>query len=144
MHTRLRIAALLAVTPILALSPVAFPAADDPGCVRGIPGARYNQRLFMSLMTRNDEIAERTLSVYRVQRVRTREVKPVQDPAVCARAASAYGKAVRDESDDRKVHILKVGDRYIVMDPKYRPDNYHRAVTFDPSFSEPLAVVVED
>lgn len=143
MHTRLWIAGVLAATPILALSPVAFPAADDPGCVRGIPGARYNQRLFLSLMTRKDDIAERTLTVYAVPRVRSRDVKPVHDPAVCARAANAYGKAVKEESADRKVHILQVGDRYIVMDPEYRPDDYRRAVTFDPSFGKPLAVVLE-
>ncbi len=144
MHTRLWIAGVLAATPILALSPVAFPAAEDPGCVRGIAGARYNQRLFLSLMTRKDDVAERTLNVYAVPRVRSREVKPVQDPAVCARAANAYGKAVKDESANRKVHILQVGDRYIVTDPDYRPDAYHRAVTFDPSFGRPLAVVMED
>lgn len=94
-------------------------------------------------MTRKDYIAERTLTVYAVPRVRSRDVKPVQDPAVCARAANAYGKAVKEESADRKVHILQVGDRYVVMDPEYRPDNYRRAVTFDPSFRKPLAVVLE-
>jgi hypothetical protein len=41
------------------------------------------------------------------------------------------------------VHILRVGDRYIVMDPDFQPDDYHRAVTFDSSFTRALAVVAE-
>ncbi len=143
MHTRLWIAAVLAATPILALSPVAFPAAHDAGCVRSAPGARYNQRLFMSLMRRRDAIAERTLAVYNVGRVKSREVKSVTDPVVCSRAAAAYNAAVKDDEPNRKVHILRVGDRYIVMDPDYRPDDYHRAVTFDSTFSKPLALVAE-
>ena len=143
MHTRLWIAAAFAATPILALSPVAFPAADDAGCVKAVAGARYNQRLFMSLMKRRDAIAERTLAVYNVVRVKSRDVKPVTDPVVCSRAAAAYNAAVKDDAPDRKVHILRVGDRYIVTDPDFLPDEYHRAVTFDSTFSKPLALVAE-
>lgn len=143
MHTRLWIAAVVAATPILALSPVAFPANHEAGCVKAIAGERYNQRLFMSLMRRKDAIAERTLAVYNVARVKSREVRPVRDPVVCARAAAAYNLAVRDDSPDRQVHILKVGDRFIVMDPDYRPDEYRRAVTFDSTFTNALALVAE-
>src|SRR5215203_599488 len=143
MHTRLWIAAAFAVTPILALSPVAFPASHDAGCVKAAAGARYNQRLFMSLMRRKDDIAERTLSVYNVLRVKPRDIKPVSDPVVCSRAAAAYSVAVKEDDADRKVHILRVGDRYIVMDPDYQPDDYHRAVTFDSTFTKPLALVAE-
>lgn len=143
MHNRLWIAAAFAATPILALSPVAFPASHDPGCVRAIPGGRYNLRLFKSLMRRKDSSAVKTLAVYRVARVRPFEVRPVSDPVVCERAAMAYGQAVNDRSSDRKVHILRVGDRYIVMDPEYLPDDYRRAVTFDSTFTHPLAFVAE-
>lgn len=143
MHTRLWIAGILAATPILALSPVAFPSADDPGCARGTRGARYNQRLFTSLMRRSDPFAERTLSVYAVQRVKSREIRSVNDPIVCARAAVAYGQALREHSPSRRVHIIRVGDRYVVMDPAYRPDDYHRAVTFDSTFTRALAVIAE-
>ncbi|HEX2721354.1 MAG TPA: hypothetical protein VHM24_00450 [Gemmatimonadaceae bacterium] len=142
MHPRLWIAAAVAATPILALSPVAFPSGNA-GCVKGAPGARYNQRLFVSLMRRRDDIAERTLAVYNVLRVKSHDVKAVNDPALCTRAAAAYNVAVKDEEPGRKVHILRVGDRYIVMDPDYRPDDYHRAVTFDSTFTRPLAMVME-
>ena len=143
MHNRLWIAGILAATPILALSPAAFPASHDAGCVRAVAGARYNQRLFTSLMRRKDQIADRMLRTYNVSRVPRREVKPVTDPVVCERAAMAYGRVLNDQSDDRKVHILRVGDRYIVMDPSYQPDDYHRAVTFDSTFTKPLAFVAE-
>jgi hypothetical protein len=143
MHNRLWIAGILAATPILALSPAAFPASNEAGCVRSVAGARYNQRLFTSLMRRKDAIAERTLRTYGVERVHRREVKPVTDPVVCERAAMAYGRVMRDETTDRKVHILRVGERYIVMDPDYHADDFQRAVTFDSTFTRPLALIAE-
>ena len=143
MHNRLWIAGILAATPILALSPAAFPASNEAGCVRSVAGARYNQRLFSSLMRRKDAIAERTLRTYGVERVSRREVKPVTDPVICERAAMAYGRVMKAEASDRKVHILRVGDRYIVMDPDYRPDDFQRAVTFDSTFTRPIALVAE-
>lgn len=143
MHNRLWIAGILAASPILALSPAAFPASNDAGCVRTTAGARHNQRLFTSLMRRKDAQAERTLSVYRVERVKAREIKPVTDPVVCERAALAYGHAVRQDNPARRVHIVRVGDRYVVVDPAFIPDDYHRAVTFDSTFTKTLAVVAE-
>ena len=143
MHNRLWFAAIVATTPILALSPAAFPVSHAPGCVRPVPGSRYNQRLFLSLMRRKDALAEKTLSVYKVARVKAKDVRPVSDPGTCTRAANAYTQVVHDSSDDRKVHILRVGDRYIVMDPDYVVDNSHRAVTFDSTFATVMAVVAE-
>lgn len=143
MQQHLRIAAILAAAPIIAVSIVAFPADQHPGCVRSVPGNNYNQRLFRSLMRRSDKIAARFLTVYNVPRVRMFDVRPVTDPAVCRRAAVAYGKAVRQEDPARKVHILRVGNRYIVMDPDYVVDNHHRAVTFDSTLTRAVALVAE-
>jgi hypothetical protein len=94
-------------------------------------------------MRRKDKIADRMLSTYGVHRVDRKEVKPVTDPVVCERAAMAYGRVLNDQATDHKVHILRVGDRYIVMDPSFQPDDYHRAVTFDSTFTVPLAFVAE-
>ncbi|HEX6576131.1 MAG TPA: hypothetical protein VF042_14280 [Gemmatimonadaceae bacterium] len=143
MHNRLWIAGILAATPIMVLSPAAFPASNEAGCVHATAGARYNQRHFTSLMRRKDAKAERTLIEYNVERVKSREIKPVNDPVVCERAALAYGRAVQQDESGRKVHILRVGDRFIVMDPDFVPDDHHRAVTFDSTFAKPLAVVAE-
>jgi hypothetical protein len=143
MDKRLRLAAVLAAAPILAFSLVAFPADEQPGCVRGVAGSRYNQRLFRSLMLRTDAVAARFLAVYNVPRVSWLEVRPVSDPVVCHRAALAYGKVVRQEDPDRKVHILRVGSRYIVMDPDYVVDKRHRAVTFDSTLTKAIALVAE-
>ena len=143
MHNRLWIAVIVATTPILALSPAAFPASHSPGCVRPALSFRYNQRLFLSLMRRRDALADRTLAVYKVERVKAGDVRPISDPVICSHAANAYGRVVQDSSPDRKVHILRVGNRYIVMDPDYTVDNYHRAVTFDSTFTNALALVAE-
>lgn len=143
MQNRLWIAAIVAMTPVLALSPAAFPVSHTPGCVQPVPGSRYNQRLFLSLMRRRDNIAERMLAVYKVGRVKASDVRPVSDPATCSRAANAYTRVVQDSNSARKVHILKVGNRYIVMDPDYVVDDYHRAVTFDSTFTNALALVAE-
>ena len=43
----------------------------------------------------------------------------------------------------RKVHILRVGTRYIVMDPDFLVDNRHRAVTFDSTLTKAIALVSE-
>ena len=143
MHNRLWIAVIVAATPILALSPVAFPSAHDAGCVRPVPGERYNQRWFTALMRRKDTIAVNTLAVYKVSRVKSWEVKPISDAGTCARAANAYSKVLNDPKHDRQVHVLRVGDRYVVMDPEYIVDDYHRAVTFDSTFTHALAFIAE-
>ena len=138
------IIAAFGTASILALSPVAFPPLHGAGCVRPEPGQRYNLRLFKWIMRRKDAKAEKTLEVYRVNRVKPIDVRPVSDLEICERAAVAYGRALNQSSSDRKVHILRVGDRFIVMDPDYQPDDYRRAMTFDSTFSKPLALVVEN
>ena len=143
MPKRLRLAALLAAAPLLALSLVAFPAKQDAGCVRGIAGNPYNQRLFRSLMQRKDKIAARFLIAYNVGKVSSLDVRPVNDPVVCHRAALAYGKVVGNNDPGRKVHILRVGTRYIVMDPDFLVDNRHRAVTFDSTLTKAIALISE-
>jgi len=143
MPQRLRLAALLAVAPLLAFSLVAFPAKQEAGCVRGIAGSPYNQRLFRSLMHRKDRIAARFLTAYNVGKVSSLDVRSVNDPVVCRRAALAYGKVVGKDEPGRKVHILRVGTRYIVMDPDFVVDNHHRAVTFDSTLTKAIALVAE-
>lgn len=143
MHFRLWLAAALAVTPVLALSPAAFPARRTLGCVTLDPMFRYNQRLFTSLMRRKDKNASHMLDIYKVSRVKARDIRSVSEPVLCARAAVAYGKVFNDDISNRQVHILRVGDRYIVSDPDYEVDGERRAVTFDSTFSTPLAVVRE-
>jgi len=134
---------MLAAVPILALSLVASPRHREPGCIRSVPGSAYNQRLFRSLVRRTDKVAARFLDVYGVSRVRMVDVRGVSDPVVCHRAAVAYGRVVRHHDPDRKVHILRVGNRYIVMDPEYVVENRHRAVTFDSTLTRAVALVAE-
>ena len=89
MHNRLWIAAIVATTPILALSPAAFPASHSPGCVKPMLGSRYNERLMLSLMRRKDALASRTLAVYNVERVKAKDVKPI-NPPVAMKGAQGF------------------------------------------------------
>ena len=143
MQSRLRLAAMLAATPLLALGLIASPSHNEPGCARPVAGSRYNHQLFRSLMHRRDKIAARFLAVYNVPRVAPLQVRPVNNPTLCRRAAIAYGKVIHEGTQPRRVHILRVGSRYIVMDPEYIVDNHHRAVTFDSTLTKAVALVNE-
>ena len=134
---------MLAASPLLALGLVASPSHHEPGCAQTVIGSRYNQRLFVSLMHRRDKIADRFLSAYNVPRVSPLEVRPVSNPTICRRAAVAYGKVVNEGAQGRRVHILRVGPRFIVMDPDYLVNNHHRAITFDSTFTKAVALVAE-
>ena len=94
-------------------------------------------------MRRKDKNAEKTLAVYKVPRVKSWEVKPISDAGTCTRAANAYSQVVHEQKPDRQVHVLRVGDRYIVTDPEYTVDGYHRAVTFDSTFTNALGLIAE-
>jgi hypothetical protein len=94
-------------------------------------------------MRRQDDVAGKFLKAYNVPRVKPMEVRPVNDPVICRRAAVAYGKVLNAEDLDRKVHILRVGNRYVVMDPDFVVDNRHRAVTFDSTLTQAVALVAE-
>ena len=143
MPPRLRLAAVLAATPLLALGLIASPSHNEPGCARPVAGSRYNHQLFRSLMRRKDQTSERFLKAYNVPRVSPLEVRPVSNPKVCKRAAVAYGVAVNQTNSAHRVHVLRVGKRFIVMDPDYVVDNHHRAVTFDSTLTNAVAFVAE-
>lgn len=134
MPNRLWIAAVVAVTPITALTHVSHPAQHDARCVLGIQGGRHEQRSVMSLLRSDDAKAHR----YRIDGAKASDVELVIDDDVCERAAAAYSSVVRAGSEDRRVTVLQVRDRYVVRDP-----DLDRAVTFNSTFTEPLAVVVE-
>lgn len=94
-------------------------------------------------MRRTDKVSGKFLQVYNVPRVKPSEVRPINSPVICQRAAVAYGKALNAEDSNRRVHVLRVGNRYIVMDPDFTVDNQHRAVTFDSTLTHVVARVAE-
>jgi hypothetical protein len=143
MPNRLWIAAVVAVTPIMAMSRVAFPVAHEAGCVRAAQGARHDQRAFMSLMKSHGRKDRVRLASYKVDRVPSSDIELITEDTICAKAAVAYGTVVRRANPSRRVSLLKIGDRYVVKDPDFKPDKHHRSVTFDSTLTEPLAVVVE-
>lgn len=143
MPNRLLIAALVAVTPFLAMSRLAAPVENEAGCVLAMHGARSEQRSLMSMMRSRSLEVQAKLRRYKVDGARPSDVELVTDDHVCAQAATAYGSVVRDTEPDRHVTVLQVRDRFVVRDPEFKPDKHHRSVTFDSTFSEAFAVVVE-
>jgi len=138
MPNRLWMAAIVAATPLLAVSRIAPPAAHDTGCVLSMQGGRSEQRAFMLLMRSHSAKDQARLRKYKVDGARPSDVELITDDEVCSVAAAAYSSAVRSIEPDRHVTVLQVGDRYVVRDP-----HLDRSVTFDSTFNEPLAVVVE-
>ena len=96
---------------------------------------RKLQREFMSLMRRRNDESVRRLGMFAVPSVRPREVKQVSDEEVCTKAALAYASAIRTDSA-LQVHVLHIGGRFVVADADHR-----RSVTFDSTFTRPLAAV---
>jgi hypothetical protein len=134
MPNRLWIAAVVAVTPITALTHLSHPAQHDARCVLGVQGGRHEQRALMSMLRTHSADAHR----YRIDGAKPSEVELVIDDAVCERAADAYSSVVRSGRDDRRVIVMKVDNRYVVRDP-----DLDRAITFDSNLVTPLAIVVE-
>jgi hypothetical protein len=143
MPNRLWIAAVVAATPLLAMSRLSMPVPRETGCVLAMQGARSEQRSFMSMMRSRSARDRARLRQYKVDGARPSDVELVMDDEVCARAASVYRAVVRNDETAHHVTVLHVGDRYVVRDPEFKPDKHRRAVTFDSTFSEALAVVVE-
>ena len=143
MPNRLWIAAVVAATPLLAMGRLAPPVQHQTGCVLSMHGARGEQRAFMSMLRSHSGRDEARARKYNVDGAKPSDVELVTDDDVCSRAASAYSYVVRNDEPDRHVTVLQVGDRYVVRDPDFKPGGHKRAVTFDSSFSEALAVVVE-
>ena len=97
----------------------------------------------MSLMRQRGHESDSNLAAYAIPRVRSREVKQVSDRELCEKAREAYRHAVRDDSPGGKVHIIHIGGRFIVVDPDLVRDRRQQLVTFDSSFTRPLAVVTD-
>lgn len=143
MPNRLWIAAVVAAMPLLAMSRLSMPVARDAGCVLAMHGARSAQRSFMSMMRSRSDRDHARLVKYNIGHAKPGDVELITDDDVCERAANAYSSAVGDVAPDRHVTVLRVRDRYVVRDPAFRRNKHRSSVTFDSTFSEPLAVVVE-
>ena len=143
MPNRLWIAAIVAAMPLLALTRVVPPVEHETGCVLSMHGARGEQRAFMSMLRSHSAKDQARVLEYKVDGAKPSDVELVTDDDVCQRAAFAYSYVVRNTEPDRHVTVLQVGDRYVVRDPAFKPGGHKRAVTFDATFSEALAVVVE-
>lgn len=61
----------------------------------------------------------------------------------CRAAVIAYTMVLQDTADERSVHVIKIGNRYVVMDPFKWAGQVTPTVTFDSTFTNALARVLQ-
>ena len=106
------------------------------GCLPPGRGSDYILSEYRSLMGRTDAIATMMLSIAGVPKVSVNAISVRLDSATCSRAADAYSAALSNPDSNRLVHVVKVGPRFIVVDPAL-PNPRSVQVTFDTLFSQP-------
>jgi hypothetical protein len=88
------------------------------------------------LMTRRDSLAIEILDIYRLERVRSPTIELVTDAKRCTRAAKAYGRVLKRAVSP--VHVLRVGRRYLVIDPTYETGEWKTIITFNSTFGKAI------
>ena len=98
--------------------------------------------LFKWMMEGDDSsrVAERTQMA--IPKVDSATIAFVSDTALCRTAATAYTAALQDTTAMRSVHVIKLGNRYFVLDPFKWAGQRTPAVTFDSTLSTELARVM--
>ncbi len=138
LHTLVSLAAVTMIFSAAAAGsePPATPALNSPGCLpaQGI-GLELTAEL-TDVMGRSDLLSNDILSWMGVVRVAANQVAAVSDTTTCRRASKAYSAALASPGPDRKVHAIRVGIRYVVIDPTFRLGSYTAGVTMDSSFTQ--------
>ena len=67
------------------------------------------------------------------------DVLLIREPAICAEGAAAYDRVRARATPGASVLVIRVGDRYVVYDPAPVAGEASVLITFDRSFSPPLA-----
>lgn len=98
--------------------------------------------LFQWMMGGDDSsrVAARTQAA--IPKIDSTTIAFVSDTVVCRAAAIAYTTALRDTTTDRSVHVIKIGNRYVVLDPFKWPGQVTPEVTFDSAFTAEIARVM--
>jgi hypothetical protein len=86
-----------------------------------------------------DPMTDTALAAYGVLRVPSSQIAIVSDTTTCRRAADAYSVAIGIPDENRLVHAIKAGTRYVVIDPSYTPSVYKTGITFDSSFTQVIS-----
>ena len=73
-------------------------------------------------------------SKYALSLTPAEQVVLVSDSVECAAATAAYTREAQDSSTARTVHVVKVGDRRIVIDPSYMIGEWSVAMVFDSTY----------
>jgi hypothetical protein len=139
-------------TPAIILAAVACSAVGSPrpastSVSRGsCRPANTTSAALLSYVRRLATSSDSVLAIYRetfgVQRVAAERVQLVTENKVCAAAAIAYNRAIRDSTvppTARAVWVVRVADRYFVKDPSFTVDDRVITVIFDRRFTEVVA-----
>jgi hypothetical protein len=105
------------------------------------PIARYELAHVRTLVTRTDARADRAREIYHLPAAPESEVTLVGDPAVCARAGTAYAAAFAGYTGAApdSVVVVQIRDRYVVLDIAAPPDAgtwTSPVVIFDAAFTK--------
>jgi hypothetical protein len=92
---------------------------------------------FRHMMMQRDSLYTRLLNSLNLTRVPADELTIITDPAVCTVAATAYAR--ERKVSIAHVHILKAGDRFLVMDPAMNAGEWKIVLVFDSTFNKSLA-----
>ncbi|HEV2642593.1 MAG TPA: hypothetical protein VGT98_07800 [Candidatus Elarobacter sp.] len=137
-RTTIACVALLAVT--LAARPV---QSAGPCAPTGTEVAGYLLSDYRWMMQGDEEARVSARTRTKVPKVDSASVAFVTDTTVCRAAAVAYTAVVGDSSSSRVVHVLQIGNRYVVHDPfTWAGQGAAPRMTFDSTFTvPPLAVL---
>lgn len=89
-------------------------------------------------MMDDDSVSVVERNIVAIDKVDSATVVIVTDTTACRAAVTAYGSALNDTTPDRSVHVVKVGNRYIVHDPA-RLNGGGAYLTFDSTFTTKLS-----
>jgi hypothetical protein len=117
-------------------APIDGASAVAPGCLAQDSFAIDLKDELVGLMGRTDALSDTTLAAEGVTRVVTSQIAIVADTTICRRAANAYSTAIEVPDENRLVHSVRVGIRYVVIDPSHHSGSYRVGVTFDSSFTQ--------
>jgi hypothetical protein len=129
----------------VALRRVGSHASNETG-----PCAPANTMLAQDLMSLyrwtmggDDSVRVKSRELMDIPKVDSMAIGFVSDTAICRAAVIAYTRVLQDTAEERSVHVIKIGNRYLVSDPLKWAGQVAPTVTFDSTFANMLARVLQ-
>jgi len=122
-------------------------ASLSPGMLRGqcLDADHFSADLLAYatvLAASSESVYVETRELYAILPVDMMDVERVERAETCKRAGREYHQTLKLRGEAPAVHVIRIGTRYIVMNPSQRVGEFIPFVVFDERFNE-LAVFVE-